>query len=221
MLQSTTDGTPEEAPVNFARTLIFFAAFLVTVGHVTAQDRMPPIPIDKMTDAQKKAADAVIGSQRGGLIGPFAVLVRSPELMSQLQGLGDYIHFNKTIGSKLTEFTILVTVRQWTQQLEWNAHLPVGLKAGLEPEVMTAVGEGRRPTGMTDDEDIIYDFCTELHQNQSVSDVTYARAAKRFGEQGVLDLVGTIGYYALQSMVLNVARTPTRPSNTSIAAFPH
>ena len=208
--------------MKIARLFMIAALCVTPAARAVAQDRMPAIPADKLTDEQKKAADAVIASQRGGLIGPFAVLVRSAGLMNSLRSLGDYVHFNTTVGPKLTEFAILLTARQWTQQLEWNAHLPVGLKAGLEPDVMTAISEGRRPTGMTDDEDIIYNFSSELHDNQSVSDETYARAVKRFGEPGVLDLIGAIGYYQLQSMVLNVARTPTRPGkDLPIAAFPH
>lgn len=207
--------------MNSIRTACLMSALSIVLGGAAvAQDRMPPIPVDKMTDAQKAAANKLIGSQRGALIGPFIALVRSPGLMTQLQGLGDYIHYNETLGPKLTEFAILLTVHQWNQELEWNAHLSVGLKAGLEPEVMAAVHEGRRPMGMSSDEEMIYDFFTELQHDQGVSDPTYARAVKRFGESGVLDLIGTIGYYTTQSMVLNVARTPAGRRQVPAPAAP-
>ena len=55
------------------------------------------------------------------------------------------------------------------------------------------------------------DFCTELLQNRSVSDATYARAVAKFGEQGILDSIGLMGHYSLIGMVLNTARTPVAP----------
>ena len=61
---------------------------------------------------------------------------------------------------------------------------------------------------MAEDEEIAYDFCMELHRNRSVSDATYARALSKFGEQGIVDMVGLNGYYTLIAMVLNTARTP-------------
>jgi 4-carboxymuconolactone decarboxylase len=192
------------------------------VGLAAAQDRLPPIPADKMTDAQKKAAASIVSGPRGRVNGPFIPLMRSPELMDRLQKVGEYIRFNNVLGHKLTEFTILITSRLWTQETEWNSHSDLALKAGLGPEIIAAVREGRRPVGMAEDEEIIYDFCGELDQNRSVSDATYARALKKFGEQGVIDLTGTIGYYTTLAMVLNVARTPL-PEGVppSLTAFPH
>ena len=187
----------------------------------TAQDRMPPLPNDKMTETQRKAADELISGRRGALIGPFHPLLRSPELMSRLQKTGEYLRFSNSIGSKLTELVILLTAREWTQQFEFNAHQPLGLKAGLTQELVSAVAEGRRPAGMAEDEEIAYDFCTELHRNQSVSDITYTRAVKRFGEQGIIDMTGLTGYYTVLAMIMNVARTPLPEGvKPPLAVFP-
>ena len=111
---------------------------------------MPPIPKDKMTEAQMKAADELISGRRGAVIGPFHPLLRSPEFMSRLQKTGEYLRFSNSIGPKLTELVILLTAREWTQQFEFNAHQPLGLKAGLKHELITAVAEGRRPAGMAE-----------------------------------------------------------------------
>jgi 4-carboxymuconolactone decarboxylase len=191
-------------------------------GTAAAQDRMPPIPADKMTDAQKKVADELIAGPRGKLVGPFIPLLRSPDLMSRVQKVGEYIRFQNSLGHKLTEFTILMTSRHWTQEFEWDSHYDLALKAGMEPDILAAVREGRRPTGMSADEEVTYDFCSELEQNQSVTDATYERAVKSFGEQGVIDLTGTVGYYTALAMILNVARTPLPTGKTpALADFPH
>jgi 4-carboxymuconolactone decarboxylase len=122
--------------------------------------------------------------------------------------LGDYLRYRTVLPPKLNEFIILITSRQWSQQYEWYVHHPIALKEGLSAEIATAIADGRRPTGMSADEELVYDFCTELLKNQSVSDATYARSIARFSEQGTIEMVGVAAYYTFQSMVLNTARTP-------------
>ena len=148
------------------------------LGTAAAQDRMPPIPKDKMTDAQKKAADELVAGPRGAVAGPFVPLLRSPELMSRLQKTGEYLRFHNSIGQKLTEFVILLTARQWTQQYEYNVHAPLALKAGVKPEFVTAIAEGRRPAGMAADEEVRLTSALSFGQNQSVTDATYARSVR-------------------------------------------
>jgi 4-carboxymuconolactone decarboxylase len=179
-----------------------------------AQDRMPPIPADKMTEAQKKAAEELAAGPRGAFRGPFVPLVRSPELMSRLQKVGEYLRYNNSLPQKLMEMTVLMTARRFTQQYEWNAHYPLALKAGLKKEIADAIAEGRHPGAMPEEEDIAYNFTTELNQTGSVSDPTYDRAVKKFKEQGVIDLIAVNGYYSMLGMVMGVARTPLAPSDT-------
>ena len=204
--------------MNFRRMILVAGVMLSSAA---AQDRMPPIPMDKMTEAQKKAAHELIAGPRGAVFGPFVPLMRSPELLSPLQKEGLYLRFNSALGPKLNEFVILLTARLWTAQYEFDAHQPLAVKAGLKPEIVTAIAEGRRPQGMAEDEELAYDFWMELQRNRSVSDATYARAVKKLGEQGVIDLVGLTGYYTTISMILNVARTPlAEGKKPPLAAFP-
>jgi 4-carboxymuconolactone decarboxylase len=197
---------------------------LLVVGAAAAQDRMPPIPKDKMSEAQKKSFEEVTSGPRagGGAEGPFVPLLRSPELMSRLQKTGEYLRFHNTIGPKLTEFVILLTARQWTQQYEYDVHQVNGAKAGIKQETIDAITVGRRPAGMEPDEEIVYDFCSELQHNQSVSDATYTRAVSKFGEQGVIDTTALVGYYTTLAMIMNVARSPLPEGKKApLAAFPH
>jgi 4-carboxymuconolactone decarboxylase len=172
------------------------------------RDRMPPIPAAGMTRAQKKAARELASGRRGQVIGPFVAALRSPELMSRLQRLGEYLRYESSLGPRLTELVILLTAREWTQQFEWALHVATAAEQGLKPGVIEAIAEGRRPRGMAKDEAVVYDFFTELQRARSVSDATYARAVDAFGEPGVIDLIGIAGYYATLAMILNVARTP-------------
>ena len=210
------------SPNNKVFLVSVVAAFLMApCRSARAQDRMPPIPADKMTEAQKKAVAEFVATRGTEISGPFVPLLRSPEVMTRARAMSDYLRFKSVLPPRLSEFVILITARRWTQQYEWNAHYPLAIKAGVNPEIARAVAEGRRPERMAEDEDVVYSFCVELQQNQGVSDATYARTVATLGEQGVIDTVGIMGYYTLIGMVLNVARTPLPSGATSaLAPFP-
>ncbi|MBX6374930.1 MAG: carboxymuconolactone decarboxylase family protein [Acetobacteraceae bacterium] len=174
----------------------------------SAEGRFPAIPPERMSPEQRAVADAIAGGPRGGLRGPFNALLRSPVLADRFQRVGEYLRFNSSIPPALNEFAILITAREWSAQYEWYAHHRLAMQAGLSPAIAQAVAEGRRPEGMSEDEALVYDFCTELHRTRTVSDATFERAKARFGEQGVVDLIGVSGYYVAVAMVLNVAQVP-------------
>lgn len=181
---------------------------LVVAAGAGAQDRLPPIPADKLTPAQKKTVDEYRKTRGGEPGGPWAVLTRSPELMARTLALSDYLRFNSTLPPRLSEFVILMTAREWGSNYEWNAHHSLALKGGLNPDVAKAVAEGRRPAQMANDEASLYDLIQELLHNRTVSDATYTRAIATFGEQAVVDAVSISGYYTMVAMLLNTARTP-------------
>ena len=171
-------------------------------------DRMPPIPRERMTDAQRAAADELIAGPRKAVKGPFIPLLRSPELMARLQKVGEYLRFGSALPTCLSEFATLVVARQWTQAFEWGVHVPLAIAAGTDPATIAALRDGGRPETMSADEALVFDFVTELEAERSVSDARYAAAVAALGEHGVLDLLGLVGYFTTISMVLNVARTP-------------
>jgi 4-carboxymuconolactone decarboxylase len=186
-----------------------------------APERMPKIPEDKMTPAQKQAAAALAAGPRGEVKGPFVALLRSPDFMDRVQRVGEYVRFRCPFDKRINEMAAAITARHWTQQFEWWAHARQALEAGLKPAIAEAIAEGRRPTGMAEDEEIVYDFLTELLANKGVCDATYERALKKFGEPGVIDLIGISGYYGLLAMVMNVARTAVPEGNPlPLTAFP-
>jgi 4-carboxymuconolactone decarboxylase len=177
-----------------------------------AQNRMPEIPSDKLTEAQKKALDQFISKRGGPLVrGPFLALLRSPDVMTPAEILGEYLQFKTVLPPKLREFVILITARQWTQDTEWNSHVAIAQKDGLSPEITIALAAGERPSVMDEGEQMVYDFCDELHRNQSVSDATYAKAVAKFGEQGVVDIISVNGYYTWFAMIMNSVRATPYP----------
>jgi 4-carboxymuconolactone decarboxylase len=202
------------------RALCAILLMLASTIPAMAQDRMPPIPAEKQTPEQRKAAEAFRANRKQDVFGPFVPLHRSPEVMLRAMAMGDYLRYRTVFPTKLNEFIILLTARHFTQQYEWYVHYPIAVKEGLARDVADAIADGRRPSGMSADEELIHDFCTELLQHHSVSDPTYARSVARFGEQGTIEMVGVVAYYTFQSMVLNTARTPVPAGAPVLKPFP-
>jgi 4-carboxymuconolactone decarboxylase len=172
------------------------------------QDRMPPLVDSAMDAVQRAAAAELIAGPRKGVKGPFIPLMRSPELMTRLQKLGEYLRFGSSLAPRVSEFATLVVSRLWTQQFEWFVHVPLAREAGTAARTIDDLREGRRPAAMTDEERVVYEFTHELVANHGISDATYAESVAMLGERGVIDLIGIVGYFTLISMVLNVAHTP-------------
>jgi 4-carboxymuconolactone decarboxylase len=182
------------------------------------EPRMPPLEAGKMTDAQRKAAEEMIAGPRKGVKGPFVPLLRSPELMDRLQKVGEYLRFQSSLESRISEFIMLLVSRAWTQQFEWFVHVPLSRKAGTSEGTIAALAEGRRPSGMSSHEEVAYDFCEELFRSKGVCETTYRRAVATFGENGVIDMIGVAGYFTTVSMVMNVAHSPP-PEDESVSAL--
>ena len=176
-------------------------------------ERMGDIAPGDMTEAQKKVAAAIVGGPRGAVRGPFQVLLRSPALCAAAQQMGAYLRFECPLDRRVMELATILVARSWSQQYEWFGHSVDAVKAGVKTETVAAVAEGRRPRGLPEDEEIVYDFVTELIVTKGVSDATYERAVARFGEQGVVDITGMVGYYTLLAAQMNVARTARPDGN--------
>ena len=195
-------------------------AALATSCAVVAQERLPTIPPASYSPEQKQAAADFEVARKVPVFGPFEPLMHSPQVMSQARAMGDYLRYKSAIGTTLSELAILVTAREWTQDYEWYVHQPIALKAGIKPAIADAIADGRRPEGMSDDEEIVYEFSTELHRTKRISDRTFARAEKRFGKQGVVDLTGINAYYTLLAMQLNMAQYGLPKDGKPLPRFP-
>src|SRR6202140_5103868 len=203
------------------RNVLWILASLEAASLV-AQDRMPMIPADKLTDAQQKAIADYKDLRKQDLTGPpWSVILRVPDLVVPSLQMRLHNLNNSALSPKLTEFAIMIAARNWTSYYEWYSHSQEAVTAGLSAAVIAALADGRRPEQMTEDEEILYDFCTELLHNQSVSDPTYARAVAKFGEPGVVEAASLVGYYTYLAMVMNTARTPSPAgAKSALAPFP-
>ena len=170
--------------------------------------RFQPLTYDTMTPEQKKLVDSILAGPRTSLDGPFNSLLRSPEMGDLAQKFGAQVRFHSSIPPRLNEFAILITARQWSAQYEWLAHRKLAIAAGLSPAIADAVAAGKRPASMQPDEEVVYNFCTDVLTTKHATDTTFQAAKEKFGERGVVDLLGVMGYYQFVSMLLNVDGYP-------------
>lgn len=173
-----------------------------------------------MTPAQRELLASLRAGPRGQSLtvrGPFAAWMHAPEFGLPAQALGAHARYKTALPPRLSEFAILCTASIWRAQFEWYAHAPIAEKAGVSPETVAALREGRVPETAAEDERAIYDFVAELYRSRRVGDDTYARVHALFGDGGMVEFVGILGYYALISMTLNVFHM--LPPETAPLAF--
>ena len=171
-------------------------------------NRFKPLTWETLSPAQLKMVDSVMSGKRGSMQGPYNVLLRSPQLGNLAQQFGAHTRFNSSLPLALNELAILLVARFWTCQFVWWAHRRIAREAGLEEALIQAIATGKSPQGLAADVAAVYGFCNELLQTRLVTDATYAAAVELFGEAGVVDLMGTMSYYTLVSMSLNVDQYP-------------
>ncbi|HMA74234.1 MAG TPA: carboxymuconolactone decarboxylase [Xanthobacteraceae bacterium] len=178
-----------------------------------AQERFSELRLDQLTAEQQKMATILKTPPRNSELngGPFNAYARSPSLGLLLLQVSDYVRFNSSLPPRLSEFAIMIAARQWSQPYEWRAHYPLAIKGGLDRQILVDLGAGARPQGMKEDEAALYDFCTELYRDKNVTDAAFKAALAKFGERGIMDLIGIIGYYDIASMALIVQKTTAKP----------
>jgi 4-carboxymuconolactone decarboxylase len=175
-------------------------------------ERLGRIPEERLTEEQRDAVRIYTTTRREpDISGPWIPLLRSPQVLVRTQALGEYLRYKTTLPPRVSELIILVTARHWSQPYEWGLHAPIAIKAGVDPAVVDAIAKGRRPDGLSEEQDIVYAFSTELLHDKRVSDATYERALAKFGETGLIEAASIVGYYAMLAAILNVARTPAEP----------
>ncbi len=189
----------------------WFAATMFAQPATSKEPRFPQLTMDQLDEKQKPLGEQIMKVSSVGLAGPYNPLLRSPVLGQRLYDLFYYLRWQTSVPTRLNEFAILVISRQWRSQVEWFAHAPLAAKAGLKPEIIAELKANKRPSGMAEDEAVVYDFITELTATKKISDETYARAKKVFSDQQIVDLTAVAGNYVMVAMVLAMAEETVPP----------
>lgn len=192
-------------------TLALLLGSLNTLAQAQISSAAPVIPkrfaqitMDNVTPESKDLAKEIVAISSVGLAGPYNVMLRSPVFADRMKRLLDYLRFNNSLPKKLSEFAILIQGRLWTSQVEWYAHYPLAIKAGLPSSVADDLKANIRPRNMAPDEEVVYDVCMGLSKNQQISEELFQRAKALLGEQQLVDLVAVSGTYVTVAMLLSL-----------------
>jgi len=196
-------------------TLFTAVGWFVAAGGNTAavgkEPRFPQLAMQDLNDRQRPLGEAIMKISKVGIAGPYNPMLRSPVFGQRMFDLLAYLRWETSVPLRLNEFTILIIGRQWRSQVEWFAHEPLALKAGLSPQIIAELKANKRPSGMAADEAAVYDFVTELTTAHAVSDETFARTKALLGEQQVVDLTAVAGTYVTVAMLLAMAEESVPP----------
>jgi 4-carboxymuconolactone decarboxylase len=178
---------------------------------ISKEPRFPQLTMDQLNDKQKPLGEQIMKVSSVGLGGPYNPMLRSPVFGQKMFDLLYYLRWQTSVPLKLNEFAILIIGRQWRSQVEWFAHAPLAVKAGLSPEIVAELKTNKRPSNMPPEESAVYDFVTELTTKHVVSDETFNRTKRLLGEQQVVDLTAVAGTYITVAMVLAMAEESVPP----------
>ena len=163
--------------------------------------RLPNLNRDQLKPEDQKFYDAIEGS-RGGVRGPYGVLLHSPDLASRVAHTGSYVRYNLDLPEALRETIIIATAREIHSQYEFFAHARLARQAGVSEDTIQAIAQGRAPQGLTGDAAILVQYVQELLRHHKISDSTFNAVRDRFGMQRTLEITALIGHYLLVGQIL-------------------
>ncbi len=173
-------------------------------------NRLSAVPRDALPEDQRRFYDAVQAIRRRPVSGPFIVLMNSaPDLAARFAHLGHYFHSRgqadeSVLSMRVRGFASLIGSRALDAPYEWAAWVNWALEAGVPQDTVDAIREGQPPQNLTAEEALVADFCGQLVSgNHRVNAVTCKAALEHFGEQGLVELVVTLGYFTMIALPLN------------------
>ena len=162
-------------------------------------------PLTELSPEQAELS-ARITARRGGTRGPFLVWLRSPQLCERVEALGAYCRFESSLPLALRELSLLIAARHFDAQYSWNAHIDKAVEAGVDRAAIERLARGEKPEFPDPDAALLHRFASEVLEEHFVSDETFAEGLDRFGERGLVDLIGALGNFSMLAMLLNACQ---------------
>lgn len=179
---------------------------------ITSKDSLPP-------DAHQHF-DAIAASRGGRVGGPFAVMMHSPDVASRTAHIGTYVRFESVLPQRLRELAAMVASREFDCEYEWGAHARAAAREGVPEAAIEAVGRGEEPAGLPESDALVIRYGRQLLVKHRVDDATFEATRALLGEQGVIDLTATLGYYAMIACALNVAEVTAGEGAPALPPIP-
>ena len=162
--------------------------------------RIKPLERKDMSVEQAAIYDDIV-AKGGRLGGPYTAYIRIPRFMKLNQEMGNYLRSNK-LAPRLRQLAAIIAIRHWGTKFAWAMNAQDAIEQGVSPDIIEAINHRQRPGFHKADEEVVYDLVSELLTSKVISDETYARASDTLGEESLVDLVATVGFFSMVSMTL-------------------
>lgn len=156
--------------------------------------------IEKTSPGQVETFEHIVAS-RGKMLRPYAAMLHRPEMARAAADLGAIIRYQGDLSDYVRELVILATAVERDCEFEVSAHSPLARSAGVSGETLDSVLSQAAIDDLSDAE--LVDFVRELCRSGKVSDVVFEQAQSRLGEEGVVELAATIGYYSMLAVFMS------------------
>lgn len=171
--------------------------------------RLPPLDPEALSPEQRRVYEAILAGPRGRIEGPLAAWLASPGLADPAQALGAYLRFRSSLPAVLRELAILTVAAHYRAEYEWWAHSRIAREVGLDGAIIEAIRTGAAPAFADADQAFVHRIARTLLNEHRLNDADFAEARARLGLEGLVDLIGLVGYYGLVSLTLNVFEVET------------
>jgi 4-carboxymuconolactone decarboxylase len=156
---------------------------------------------EQVPSEHRAVADALVAS-RGGISGPFTMLMHCPPIASHLVGLGGYVRFEGKLDMRVRVLAAMTVAREFDALYVWGAQTGAARKLGVPESTITAIRE-KHTRGVPAEDAQIIDFTRTLIHKHRVGDAMFKAFVARFGNEQFIELTGSIGYYTLLAMTVN------------------
>ncbi|MSQ72549.1 MAG: hypothetical protein EXR27_14850 [Betaproteobacteria bacterium] len=177
--------------------------------------RMPELKPEDFDEATRKLGEGIARNRGGKIQGPWAHMLRNPELAERAAHYADYLRDGISVPRKLALLAVSMTARHWNAAYVWNAQSSQALSAGISAAVIEAIRAKKTPSFADPAEKAVYDLFRELHAGQGVTDATYATAEKVLGQTGVIEILSVAGFYAILASIVVTTGIAPRPGEPS------
>src|SRR5215510_4148270 len=178
--------------------------------------RLPYLQRKDMDEPSQKIFDTLPGrSPEGVLRGPLAFAAYNPGVAKALFDLHNAA-VGGTLDPHVRELAILVACRETNYSLEWNAHEPSAVKAGVDAKTIDVVRHNRALTGVDEKDATVIRFGRQMLHDGKMDSATFAKAAQLFGRKGAMDLVAVMSTYAVSGFYAIAVDEHMPPGRTDL-----
>ena len=164
--------------------------------------RLTPITSKTQVPAKDQPIVDDIVKSRGALQGPFTMFLHSPEIAGRVAHLGSFVRFEGSLDMRVRVLAAMTVAREFDALYVWGAQTGSARKQGVPESTITAIRE-KHSRGIPPEDAQIVELTRQLIHKHRVDDATFKAIQQRFGNDGLIQLTGAIGYYTLLAMTVN------------------